>query len=76
MFVALMPFQTYKFLAYLRGIETNILSGSDSFLYEFLAYLRGIETGNSLSHGLLHAKFLAYLRGIETFPIKKGGRRR
>ena len=58
--------QIFKFLAYLRGIETLMNEQNMTKVLEFLAYLRGIETSTVRLLPSVFSLFLAYLRGIET----------
>ena len=58
--------RSWRFVAYLRGIETRDSPNRRGELRGFVAYLRGIETNFQWSSQGPRMRFVAYLRGIET----------
>ena len=64
--IGVMLLYKLMFVAYLRGIESNIFQMTKIFSSVFVAYLRGIESFSERIGRTLSEMFVAYLRGIES----------
>ena len=65
-----------EFIAYLWGIETELIYANDKKNSKFIAYLWGIETVHFFENFFEKTEFIAYLWGIETEAIKKRSKKR